>query len=101
MENNQGGQKSSPAIDSKLTGIIAYLGLIGFVIAYVAGDKEGAKFHLNQALVINLAFLITAVPIIGWLLSIPLLILWIMGLIAAINEEEKPIPVLGSIKILK
>ena len=25
---------------------------IGWIVAFCAGDKEGAKFHLNQALVI-------------------------------------------------
>ena len=39
-------------MDKKVTGIIAYLTLIGWLIAYLAGDKEGAKFHLNQALVL-------------------------------------------------
>lgn len=37
-------------MDKKTTGIVAYLTWIGLVIAFVAGDKEGAKFHLNQAL---------------------------------------------------
>jgi len=31
-------------MDKKTTGIVAYLTWIGLVIAFVAGDKEGAKF---------------------------------------------------------
>ena len=38
-------------MDKKTTGIIAYLTWIGFLVAILAGDKEGAKFHINQALV--------------------------------------------------
>ena len=41
-------------MDKKVTGIVAYLSWIGLIIAFCAGDKEGAKFHLNQALVIFL-----------------------------------------------
>ena len=75
--------------------------LIGLVIAFVAGDKEGAKFHLNQALVILLFSLLSVIPCIGWLWGIFMIVCWVMGLIAAINEEEKPVPLLGGIKLLK
>ena len=44
-------------MDSKTTGIVAYITWIGLLVALVAGDREGAKFHLNQALVIWLACL--------------------------------------------
>ena len=71
------------------------------MIAFVAGDKEGAKFHLNQALVILLFSLLSVIPCIGWLWGIFMIVCWVMGLIAAINEEEKPVPRLGGIKLLK
>lgn len=38
-------------MDKKTTGIVSYITLIGWLIAFCAGDKEGAKFHLNQSLV--------------------------------------------------
>ena len=88
-------------MDKKTTGIVAYLTWIGLVIAFVAGDKEGAKFHLKQALVILLFSLLSVIPCIGWLWGIFMIVCWVMGLIAAINEEEKPVPLLGGIKLLK
>ena len=88
-------------MDAKTTGIVAYLTWIGFIIAICAGDKEGAKFHLNQALVVLLFSLLSVIPCIGWILVIFMIVCWIMGLIAAINEEEKEIPLLGKIKIIK
>ena len=54
-------------MDAKTTGIVAYITWIGLVIAFVLGDREGAKFHLNQALVIWLAGLLSFIPCIGWL----------------------------------
>lgn len=96
-------------MDTKTTSIVAYISLIGTIIAFVAGDKEGAKFHLNQALVIMIGMIIcnvvTVIPVIGWIVggigSIFLLVCWVIGLIAAIQQEEKEVPLLGKIKILK
>lgn len=88
-------------MDAKTTGIVAYLTWIGFLIAVLAGDKEGAKFHVNQALVILLFSLLSIVPCIGWIWAIFMFVCWIMGLIAAINEEEKEVPLIGKIRLLK
>ena len=65
-------------MDKKMTGIVAYITWFGLIIALVAGDKEGAKFHINLCLVC-----------------------WVMGLIYAIKEEEKEVPLIGKIKLLK
>lgn len=88
-------------MDAKTTSIVAYLTWIGLLIAILAGDKEGAKFHLNQALVIMLFSLLGVIPCIGWIWAIFMLVCWIMGLIAAINQEEKEVPLIGKIRILK
>ncbi len=44
------------------------------------------------------------IPFIGWIISIlinlcyiGIFIFWIMGLIGAINENKKPVPVLGDL----
>lgn len=88
-------------MDARTTGIVAYITWIGLVIALVAGDKEGAKFHINQALVIFLFTLLSAIPCIGWVWAVFMVVCWVMGLIAAINEEEKPVPLIGGITLIK
>lgn len=100
-------------MDTKTTSWVAYIGLPGFLIAYLAGDKEGAKFHLNQALVIMIfsfiagfiSGILSLIPVLGLIVSlltsIAVLIVWVLGLVAAINQEEKEVPILGQIKILK
>lgn len=88
-------------MDKKTTGIVAYLTWIGLLIAIFAGDKDGAIFHINQALVILLFSLLSIIPCIGWVWGIFMIVCWIMGLIAAINEEEKEVPLIGKIKLLK
>lgn len=94
-------------MDKKTTDIVAYLTWIGFIIALVAGDKENSKFHINQALVLNLFALIGSlswVPIVGiftgiW--SLFVFVCWIIAFVGAINGEEKEVPLLGKIRILK
>lgn len=100
-------------MDKKVTGIVSYLAPIGWLIAYLAGDKEGARFHLNQSLVLWIAaiilqvcgFALSFIPIIGgivrWALSIIIMVFWILGLVYACQDKEQELPVLGSIKILK
>ena len=95
-------------MDKRATAIVSYFSLIGWIIAYCAGDREGAKFHLNQSLVIFLASIISSglriIPLIGGLLSsvsgIIVFILWLMGLIFACENKDNEVPVLGIFKIL-
>jgi uncharacterized membrane protein len=101
---------SSPVIttgEDKTNAIIAYITLIGFIIAIILhGQKKTAlaAFHLRQMLgivVIGFAsYILIFIPILGWIamavLGIINLIMWISGLIAAANGEMKPAPILGA-----
>lgn len=94
-------------MDKKTTDIVAYLTWIGFILAIVLGDREQSKFHINQALVLNLFSLVGAlswIPLVGFLTgiwSLFVFICWIIAFVGAINGEEKEVPLLGKIKILK
>lgn len=103
-------------MNKKVTGIVGYITWIGLIVAFCAGDKEGAKFHLNQSLVLWLAEIVVGliatvggyIPVVGLIISLVagicqlvLFVFWIMGLINAIKEEEKPLPIIGGIQILK
>ena len=103
-------------MSSKATGIVAYITWIGWLVAFFAGDKEGGKFHLNQALVLWICNIVLGViagiagylgtigaiiSVIVGICEIVLFVFWIMGLVAACKEQEKPLPIIGGIKILK
>ncbi len=88
-------------MDTKTTAIVAHITLIGWLIAYLTGDKDGALFYLNQTLVIYLFCLLSAIPCIGQILLIFLIVCWVISLLGALNEEERPIPLLSSIHLLK
>ena len=101
-------------MDKKTTGWVAYLTVIGLIIAFCTGDKEGAKFHLNQALALTIVSIAGSIVIgiftaISWefgmivsvIFNLFIFVCWILGIVAAINEEEKEIPLIGKIKLLK
>ncbi|GKI15598.1 hypothetical protein CE91St44_20830 [Oscillospiraceae bacterium] len=95
-------------MNKKATSVIAYLSWIGWLIAYLAGDKEGAKFHLNQAGVLAIVGLATTVlawvPIVGrfmWIVSTVVGIFSLVGLIYAAQDQDKHLPLIGGITLLK
>lgn len=88
-------------MDKKTTGIVAYFSWVGWIISYLAGDREGAKFHLNQALALNIVGLLAIVPYVGYFISIFVLAMRVMALIGAANDEERKLPVIGNITLLK
>ncbi len=90
----------------KSNGIIAYITIIGWVIAFVQNQEpksEYVNFHIRQMLGIGVAGIalsvINIIPILGTLVFllgiIPLGILWVMGLMGAINGNRKPVPIVG------
>ena len=88
-------------MDKKVTSIIAYITWIGLIIALVAGDKEGAKFHINQSLVIWLVGTVGGfIPLVNLVTGIFCLICWVLGLINAVEQVEKEVPIIGRIKLL-
>ena len=88
-------------MDKRTTDIVAYITWIGLLIAILAGDRENSKFHTNQALVILLFGLLSVIPCLGQIWGIFMIVCWFMGLIGAINGEEKPVPVIGHFRLIK
>ena len=88
-------------MNKKTTDMVAYVTWVGLLIAFIAGDRENSKFHLNQALVIWLVGFLSVIPIVGWIIGIAAFVLAVMGFISAVNGEEKPLPIVGGIKLLK
>lgn len=101
-------------MNKKTLSIISYITIIGWIIAYVNYNKLTVKdsltrFHLKQGLgiailgiVIGIALSIIAVvvPTLASILSLVnlgVLVLWILGIINANNEQEIPVPIVGKL----
>lgn len=104
---------AAPAKEDTTVAILAYITIIGFVIAIVMHSSKKTAigaYHLRQALGLFITALVAWVPcmilsmipginvlmLLVWpLLGLGLFVLWIMGLIAAVNGQQKPMPVVG------
>lgn len=99
-------------MDGKTTAWVSYITLIGWIIAFVTHSNANPKsslatFHIRQSFGLFLTsvilyaaiwIMVFIVPLLSFLLTlvwIALFVFWLMGLIAALNGEEKPLPVVG------
>jgi len=114
METNH---NFSTAGDGKTASIVSYFTIIGWLIAYFAMHKDNktelGSYQLRQTLLFaivstilgwGLSILLTililstniaSLGIIATIVQIGLFILWLIGLIGAINGQKKPIPLIG------
>jgi uncharacterized membrane protein len=91
--------------EGKTIAIISYITIIGTIIAFVMNnDKKNsfASFHIRQAIGIYLLFflinLLTRYGGMGWFdnfLYFIVLVFLVIGIVGAVQEEEKKIPFLG------
>ena len=100
-------QTPTPVADNgKTIAIISYITLVGLIIAFIMHSSNKTAlgaFHIRQMLLLSLvgivASFINIIPILGqivWLIAgLGMLVLWVMGLIAAVNGEMKPMPLIG------
>jgi len=102
-ENAYLGSPDNP----KTAAIICYITLIGWLIAYFALYKNNktslAGYHLRQTLLLHI-ILLTINSLGYWTergfimaIDIAWLILWVYGFFNALNEKEKPIPIIGKL----
>ena len=111
MQTNNETFLGSPD-NPKTAGVVCYITLIGWLIAYFALYKKGssyfAAFHLRQTLLLHIiAFIMNILAflslwhlfpeIVVWILSGILFILWVVGLFNAASEKTKPLPVIGNV----
>ncbi|GEL76382.1 hypothetical protein TMU01_06170 [Tenuibacillus multivorans] len=102
-------EATSDAEENKGLGVVAYI--IFFLPLLVAKESKFAMYHANQGLMLLITAVIinvvgTIIPIIGWILILPLgnlfiFILWLIGIINAAKGEMKPLPLIGKYEILK
>ena len=99
--------------NGKTVALVSYITLIGWIVAFVMHSNQKTAlgaFHLRQSLflflvgfvlyIANICFFF--IPYLGWIVNVALslcgigvFILWVIGLVAAINGEQKPVPILG------
>lgn len=94
----------------KTAGIVCYITIIGWLIAYFALYKHNkndvAAFQIRQTLLLHiLSFILNLLSMLVFgpkfpsiviaLLSLGLFILWLIGLYGAVKGEKKAVPIIG------
>ena len=117
MENLNPLPQTAVESEGKTAGIISYLTLIGWLVAYFALHKDKktdiGSYQLRQTLLLHIIAIISgwgvtfiigilavstgvgALVYVPYLIQLALFILWIIGFIGAVNGEKKPIPLIG------
>jgi uncharacterized membrane protein len=96
-------KRSKKADDSKTFAFLAtFLSIIGFLIVLLTKkDDKYVMFYARQSLVVFIAWVIAGIlgwiPILGWILSVVVFVLWIFSWIYALSGKEKNTPLIGSI----
>lgn len=125
-QNQNQGQARNTILDqvqNDNTMLMSVLSYIIFFIPLITGahkTSETVKFHANQGTVLFIAgmswfilrFILVAVfsyiPFFGWIISALLSLVWvgfialhIVGIINAVNNRLKPLPVIGKFSVIK
>ena len=99
-------------MDGRTIAWVSYITFIGWIIAFVSHSNALVKsslatFHLRQsfglmvtwfALMLIRLIVAMVMPFFGLVftvLALALFVLWVIGLLNAVNGEEKPLPVIG------
>ncbi|MFW6025048.1 MAG: DUF4870 domain-containing protein [Candidatus Woesearchaeota archaeon] len=95
-----------PEDKTKVVSILSYIFFIGIIWYFVDKKVQNSdtNFHVKQALNLSIISLIGnailgVIPIIGWVLipvfGLVMTILWIIGIVRAINNNKKELPIIG------
>ena len=84
------------------------MAVVAYVLFFVplltdAKNDPFVKFHVKQGLILFIACVASAVfirlPVIGWVLMVPLnialFVLWIIGILNALSGKQKHLPFIG------
>lgn len=96
--------------DNKALAILSYIGILFLVPMLAAPKSQFAQYHAKQGMILFITSVIlylvfyglafVSIGLIGFLSFIPWLfvVIWsILGIVNAINGEEKPLPVIGTL----
>ena len=96
--------------NNKVMAVLCYLGIL-WVVPLLTEHKNDSfvKFHINQGIILTIfgvavrlvTWILSFIPVVGNLLSwagwIAIVVLMVLGIMNAVNMEEKPLPLIGTL----
>lgn len=103
---NQSKMNLAEANGGKTVAILAYLTVFGLIAALVMNNNQKTnlgRFHIRQSIGLTIFALLlgvlTFLPVVGKIISpvlgILVLIALVLGILGAINKQEKELPLVG------
>lgn len=88
---------------SKVLAVLCYLNFLVIIPLIWGEDDQLVKVHLKQGLLLSLGFIVLPfaliIPLLGWIiggvLAVLLVVLWVMGIISALNGQHRNLPIIG------
>ena len=100
--------------NDKLMGVLSYLGILSLIPYFIKDQSSFVRYHAVRGLNLFLLELIAGVAasiigfilpglggLLGWVASVAGLVFSIIGIINVANKEDKDLPVIGSIRLIK
>ena len=98
------GQKQGGKVDTerdisenKPWALLAYLGILCLVPLLAKRDSSFAQFHAKQGLVLLIGWVVSWIPVFGWIVWVGVVVLSIIGIINVLSGEMKPLPLVGDV----
>ncbi len=99
--------------NNKIMAVLCYLGILWLVPMLTdAKNDPFVKYHINQGIIFTIFYIVAwiaslilgLIPILGgilsWVIWIAVAVLFVIGILNAINMEEKPLPVIGTLFVV-
>lgn len=106
--------------DNKVMAVLAYLGILVLVPFFMAKESRFARYHVRQGLtlfVLEIAYsmiyqiLTVAILMVSWrfyyivrlfgYVALVFPVMAVMGIVNAVNGQEKELPVIGKIRVVR
>lgn len=94
-------ETSNAQSSNTLMAVLCYFGILVLIPLLTDAKKDSfVNFHIKQGLVLLIAYVafwfLFPLPLIGWIASVVLFILFLTGVINAASGKEVELPVIGS-----
>lgn len=96
--DEMGKGKSSTGMDENVAaGLACIMWIIGLIFFLIEKDSKFVKFYGFQSMVLGLSALLCAIPFLGWVYSLFVVVMWVICLINAFQGKIFKVPIIGNI----
>lgn len=82
--------------EEKIWGAVSYIWILSVVALAARKNNDYIRFHANQGFLLFALSLFFWFPIFGWILSMAVTIMALIGILKSLKGEEWPLPILSA-----